>query len=57
MTLKIYDKTFKWPKKGEVGRACKFCGRRDGLVRKYSLIMCRQCFREKAYELGFRKYN
>lgn len=57
MTLKTYIKTFKWPKRGEEGRTCKFCGRRDGLIRKYGLTMCRQCFREKAPELGFKKYN
>ena len=50
-------KTRKWPRRGEEGRMCRFCARRDGLVRKYGLIMCRQCFREKAPELGFRKYN
>lgn len=36
---------------------CKRCGRKRGLVRRYSLDLCRQCFRENARDLGFKKYN
>jgi len=36
---------------------CKNCGRKRGLVRRYGLDVCRQCFRDNAYELGFKKYN
>lgn len=35
---------------------CIRCGRKRGLVRKYKLHMCRQCFRETAPEMGFKKY-
>ncbi len=36
---------------------CKRCGRKRGIVRRYGIHLCRQCFREMAYELGFRKYS
>lgn len=36
---------------------CKRCGRKRGLIRRYGLHLCRQCFREFAPELGFRKYS
>ncbi|MCL5800151.1 MAG: 30S ribosomal protein S14 [Candidatus Thermoplasmatota archaeon] len=36
---------------------CRRCGRKRGLVRRYSLGLCRQCFRETAPALGFRKYS
>jgi small subunit ribosomal protein S29e len=45
---------------GKIGkgtRACRICGRHDGLIRKYDLNYCRQCFREHAREIGFKKYN
>ena len=38
-------------------RKCKFCGNVRGLIRKYDLYICRKCFRERAVELGFKKYN
>jgi len=38
-------------------RACRICGRHGGLIRKYSINICRQCFREVAKQLGFRKYD
>ncbi len=57
MVKKPRKQEFKWPKRGDEGRICRFCGRRDGLIRKYGLITCRQCFRERAPELGFKKYN
>ncbi len=38
-------------------RRCKFCGNVRGLIRKYGLYICRKCFREKASELGFKKYG
>jgi ribosomal protein S14 len=50
-------KKYKWPRKGDVGRYCQFCGKRDGLIRKYGLQFCRGCFREKAEQLGFKKYG
>jgi len=30
-------------------------GNGHGLIRKYDLMMCRQCFREKATDIGFLK--
>jgi len=57
MEKKKIEKKYKWPKRGEEERVCQFCGRKDGLIRKYGLNMCRQCFREKASKLGFKKYN
>ncbi|MCJ2554916.1 MAG: 30S ribosomal protein S14 [Candidatus Thermoplasmatota archaeon] len=38
-------------------QGCKRCGRKRGIVRRYRIHLCRQCFREIAYELGFRKYS
>jgi ribosomal protein S14 len=35
------------------GRACRACGNRWGLIRKYGLNLCRQCFREYAKDIGF----
>ncbi len=36
---------------------CVLCDRKRGLVRRYGLNLCRQCFRDKAMELGFKKYD
>ncbi len=36
---------------------CKRCGRQRGLIRRYGLYLCRQCFRETARDLGFEKYS
>jgi small subunit ribosomal protein S14 len=38
-------------------RRCQFCGRIRGHVRKYGLNLCRQCLRETAPKLGFKKYR
>ncbi len=35
---------------------CQACGRRRGMVRRYALRLCRQCFRDNARTLGFKKY-
>jgi len=49
---------YKNPKKGEEGRKCQFCGKKGvGIIRKYGLNTCRQCFREVAKSLGFNKYG
>jgi len=48
------------PKKRSCGLAnisCEICGRHRGVIRKYKLDICRQCFREQAYDLGFKKYH
>ncbi|MFA7198057.1 MAG: 30S ribosomal protein S14 [Methanoculleus sp.] len=36
---------------------CRICGRKQGLVRKYDIYFCRQCFREWAGKMGFKKMN
>ena len=41
---------------GRNANPCRRCGRKRGVVRKYGLYLCRQCFREVARELGFKKY-
>lgn len=42
-----------------IGRStgCRSCGRKRGLIRRYGLRLCRQCFRDFAPELGFKKYR
>lgn len=48
------------PKKrtcGEALRKCKRCGRTGGHISKYGLHLCRQCFREIATKIGFKKYS
>lgn len=42
---------------GEALRKCKRCGRTAAHVSKYNIGLCRQCFRETAKTLGFKKYN
>ncbi|CCQ34056.1 30S ribosomal protein S14 type Z [Halorhabdus tiamatea SARL4B] len=37
--------------------ACQRCGREQGLVGKYDIWLCRQCFREISRDMGFRKYR
>ena len=36
---------------------CLLCGRQQGLVRRYHIMFCRQCFREWAQKMGFKKMN
>ncbi len=36
-------------------RSSRVCTHRAGLIRKYGLNICRQCFREKAQDIGFIK--
>ncbi|KHO46813.1 MAG: hypothetical protein QS98_C0001G0072 [archaeon GW2011_AR3] len=48
------------PKKrscGEMLRKCRRCGRTGGHISKYGIHMCRQCFRDVAQEIGFKKYS
>ena len=42
---------------GKGARACVRCGQTGPVIQKYGLMLCRQCFREVAKDLGFRKYN
>ncbi|MBS3068318.1 30S ribosomal protein S14 [Candidatus Micrarchaeota archaeon] len=43
--------------KGKGNRLCRNCGNARGLIRKYSLNICRRCFREIGESIGFRKYG
>jgi small subunit ribosomal protein S14 len=48
------------PKKRSCGIAlkkCGRCGRMRSTLSSYGLNICRQCFRETATNLGFKKYN
>ena len=48
------------PKKRKCGVArkrCRRCGRIRANISKYGIKMCRQCFREKANSIGFKKFN
>lgn len=46
------------PKKyGKGGRHCRVCSNQHGLIRKYGLNMCRQCFRVYANDIGFTKVS
>ncbi|EGG01800.1 uncharacterized protein MELLADRAFT_91880 [Melampsora larici-populina 98AG31] len=46
------------PKKyGKGSRGCKVCCHVAGLIRKYGLNICRQCFRERSEAIGFHKHN
>jgi small subunit ribosomal protein S14 len=42
---------------GRVTKKCKRCGRYGGHISKYGVHLCRQCFREVATNIGFKKYN
>ncbi|KAJ8605611.1 hypothetical protein CTAYLR_000072 [Chrysophaeum taylorii] len=46
------------PKKyGKGSRRCRVCGNQQGIIRKYNINCCRQCFRQYASDIGFVKYN
>ncbi len=36
---------------------CNRCGREEGLVSRYEINLCRQCFREVARDMGAKKYS
>ncbi len=42
---------------GKGAYICRKCGRTGGVIRKYDLMYCRQCFREEAGNIGFKKYS
>lgn len=51
---------FCMPRKRKFGKSvhpCRRCGKTSGVIVKYGLDYCRQCFREEAHKLGFRKFN
>lgn len=41
---------------GRGKRICELCNRRGALIRRYSLNICRQCFRDVAKNIGFNKF-
>jgi len=44
-------------KYGQSTKKCERCGRLGGHISSYGLHLCRQCFREIAEEVGFKKYS
>ena len=58
-TLKKFEKhnTPNDRKFGENTKKCRRCGRTGGHISKYGLNLCRQCFREVATDIGFKKFN
>lgn len=49
-----------FPKKrscGEALRRCRRCGRTGAHIQRFGLKLCRQCFREIAPFVGFKKYD
>lgn len=38
-------------------KTCVRCGRTGARISKYGINLCRQCFREVAKNLGFKKYS
>lgn len=51
---------FNKPKERKLGvstKKCERCGRFGAHLSQYNLNLCRQCFREIAEEIGFKKYS
>ena len=44
-------------KTGITKKPCEKCGRIGAHLSSYGLNLCRQCFREIATEIGFKKYS
>ena len=42
---------------GIARKKCEKCGRYGAMVGSYGINLCRQCFREIAEEIGFKKYS
>ena len=42
---------------GKGGRRCRVCSNQQAIIRKYDLMVCRQCFRQYAAQIGFRKFR
>jgi len=46
------------PKKyGASSHKCRVCDNSHGIIRKYGMNLCRQCFRHYAKDIGFVKYR
>ena len=41
---------------GIANKKCSRCGRTGAHIDKYGIDLCRQCFREIATSIGFKKY-
>jgi len=57
--LKKYER-HNAPKKRSCGvslKRCRRCGRIRAHISKYGLELCRQCFRDVATNIGFKKYS
>jgi ribosomal protein S14 len=56
--MRDLDIKMSWNLETETNSMChhsRVCTHRAGLIRKYGLNICRQCFREKATDIGFVK--
>jgi len=42
---------------GIAAKRCERCGRFGAHISQYGIHLCRQCFREIAEEIGFKKYQ
>ncbi|CAE1281182.1 DTL [Acanthosepion pharaonis] len=42
---------------GPGSRQCRVCANTHGVIRKYSLFMCRRCFRDYSNDIGFKKLD
>lgn len=42
---------------GTATKRCERCGRIGAFLGQYGINLCRQCFREIAEEIGFKKYS
>ena len=42
---------------GTASKRCRRCGRPRAVIGSYGLNLCRQCFREIAKDIGFKKYS
>lgn len=42
---------------GKGARPCRRCGQFGPVIQKYNLMLCRQCFREVAPKMGFKKFE
>lgn len=57
MKVRDFALTGRKPRKyGKGSRWCKRCGQYTAIIQKYDLLLCRQCFREVARRIGFKKY-
>lgn len=55
---KYIKHNFPKPRKfGNSTKRCRRCGRIGAHVGRYNIHLCRQCFRETALSMGFRKFS